>query len=351
GEFEAAEKIYRDLITKDGTDLDARLGLSYTLYKKRNLRDAYDAAARVLALEPMSARAHALLGSTLLAAGDFPLSIEEFRTAISFNQDEALAIAGLSMIHFYENRPQIALIGMRRALEIEPNEPDFIFNYAQSAARSERYREAADAYERFLRTAPRTDADRRARIRGLIDFLRYIGNHSDLYTPGGAAQTVAKFELANNRPLLQVYINGSKQPLNFVVDTGSGMCVVSTAAAQKLGVKEVARGGLVRGIGGGGRFEIIYGFLGNLRIGDARIANVPVYLRDFHNTQEPVDGYIGLSVLSKYLASIDYGKHEMTLVRDDQPRAQPTPAPTPAGQTAGTPQPSPSPAPLPPGVF
>ncbi|HEX8180627.1 MAG TPA: aspartyl protease family protein [Pyrinomonadaceae bacterium] len=349
GEFEAAEKIYRDLITKDAADLNARLGLSYTLYKKRNLRDAYDAAARVLAVEPMSARAHALLGSTLLAAGDFPLSIEEFRTAISFNQDEALAIAGLSMIHFYENRPQIALIGLRRALEIEPNEPDFIFNYAQSAARSERYREAADAYERFLRTAPRTDADRRARIRGLIDFLRYIGNHSDLYAPGGAAQTVAKFELANNRPLLEVYINGSKQPLHFVVDTGSGMCVVSTVAAQKLGVKEVARGGLARGIGGGGRFEIIYGFLGNLRIGDARIANVPVYLRDFHNTQEPVDGYIGLSVLSKYLASIDYGKREMTLVRDDQPRAQPTPAPPPAGQTAGTPQPTPTP--LPPGVF
>jgi hypothetical protein len=121
------------------------------------------------------------------------------------------------------------------------------------------------------------------------------------------------------------------------------MCVISTAAAEKLGVRPVARGGLARGVGGGGRFEIVYGFLNSLRVGDVRISNVPVYLREFHNTQEPVDGYIGLSVLSKYLASIDYGRRELTLVRDDQPRVQQQPPQTDA--------PSPTPPPLPPGVF
>ena len=351
GEFDAAEKIYRELITKDAADTDARLGLSYALYKKRNLRDAFDAAARVIAVEPTSPRAHALLGSTLLASGDFLLSIEEFRTALSFKQDEALAIAGLSMVHFYENRPQIALIGLRRALELEPGEPDYMFNYAQAAARTEHYREAADAYERFLRIAPRTDADRRARIRGLIDFLRYLGAQGQLYDPGGADRSVIPFDLANSRPVVSVYINGSKKPLRFVVDTGSGMCVVSIAAAEKYNVKAVARGGLARAVGGGGRFEIVYGFLNSLRIGDARITNIPVYLREFHNAQEPVDGYIGLSVLAKYLASIDYGKREMTLVRDDQPRVTQlaSAAEQDAAQAAAAA--APAPTPLPAGVF
>jgi tetratricopeptide (TPR) repeat protein len=327
GEFETAERIYRELITKDTQDNEARLGLSYTLYKQRRLRDAYDAAARVLAVEPTSARAHALLGSSLLAVGDFQLSVEEFRTALSFKPDEALAIAGISMIQFYENRPAYALMGLRRAMELDPDEPDYVFNYAQSAARSERYREAADAYERFLRIAPRTDSDRRARIRGLIDFLRYIGAQGELYEPGGAARSAITFELVNSRPIVQVFLNGNmKQPLRFVVDTGSGMCVVSLTAAQKLGLRAVARGGLARAVGGGGRFEIVYGFLTSLRIGEARIASVPIYLREFHNTQEPVDGYIGLSVLAKYLASVDYGRREMTLVRDDQPRVPPLPS-------------------------
>ena len=87
-----------------------------------------------------------------------------------------MAIAGLAMIDFYENRTlRLHREKLRRAVSIDPDEPDYIFSLGQAAARSERYKEAADAYERFLMIAPRTDAERRARIRGLIDFLRYLG--------------------------------------------------------------------------------------------------------------------------------------------------------------------------------
>jgi len=114
-----------------------------------------------------------------------------------------------------------------------------------------------------------------------------------------------------------VRVNGSKEALRFVIDTGAGMCVISTKAADKLGLKPVARGGLARAVGGVGRFEIVYGFLQSLHVGDARVERVPVYIRQFFNEQEPVDGYIGLSVLGKYLATIDYGAHTMNLRRGD----------------------------------
>ena len=60
-------------------------------------------------LDPLSARAHALLGSAILAAGDFRNSVEEFRTALALKEDEALAIAGLAMVDFYENRLSLAV--------------------------------------------------------------------------------------------------------------------------------------------------------------------------------------------------------------------------------------------------
>ena len=44
---------------------------------------------------------------------------------------------------------------------MDPDEPDYLFNLGQAAARSEKYKEAADAYERFLVVAPKTDIDRR----------------------------------------------------------------------------------------------------------------------------------------------------------------------------------------------
>ncbi|HZG51765.1 MAG TPA: aspartyl protease family protein [Pyrinomonadaceae bacterium] len=320
GEFEVAEKIYRALVERNPKDAASRLGLSFALLKQRRLRDAYDHAARVLALDPTSARAHALLGSALLASGDFRLSIEEFRTALTFKEDEALAIAGLSMINFYENRAAVALAGLRRAVYLDPHEPDYVFFFAQAAARTERYREAADAYEEFLRIAPLTDTDRRARIRGLISFLRYLGAQRQLYLTGGSARATIPFELVNNRPIINVRLNGSKTPLRFVVDTGSGMCVLSMRTAESLNIKPVAQGGMARAVGGGGRFDIVYGFLTSLQMDEVRIENVPVYIRHFNHQQEPVDGYIGLSVLVKYLASFDYSTQQMTLVRQsDRP--------------------------------
>jgi len=315
GDFERAEKLYREVLAKDDQDLEARLGLSQALLKQRRLQDAFDHAARVAALNPLSARAHALLGSAILAGGDFPLSVEEFRTALALNENEAMAIAGLAMVDYYENRTGSCINGLRRAADIDPDEPDYVFNLGQAAARSERYKEAADAYERFLVIAPRTDAERRARIRGLIDFLRYLGQQGSLYNIGGSDRSVLEFEAPDYRPIIKLRINGSKEYLRFVLDTGSGMSVLSDETARKLGIRAVARGGLARAVGGGGRFEIVYGYLNSIDIGEIRVMNVPVYIRHFYDERNPVDGYLGIAALSRLLAAVDYGTRRLTFVR------------------------------------
>src|SRR5215213_8265507 len=318
GDYTEAEKIFRELLGKDAHDNEARLGLSFALLKQRNLQGAYDNAARVIMGDPLSARAHALLGSAILSAGEFRLSVEEFRTALALDENEALAVAGLAMVDFYENRLPLALPALRKAVSMDPDEPDYVFNLGQAAARSEKYKEAADSYERFLVIAPKTDTDRRARILGLIDFLRYLGRQGSLYVPSGEYRSTIPFETTDNRPILDVRINGKKEPLKFVLDTGSGMSVVSEETAKRLGVKPVAKGGLARAVGGGGKFEIVYGFLNSIEIGNARVSNVPVYIRKFFDNHLPVDGYLGLSVVAKYLTSIDYGTRQMSLVRQHQ---------------------------------
>jgi predicted aspartyl protease len=269
-------------------------------------------------LDPLSARAHALLGTAILGAGEFRLSVEEFRTALALDENEALAVAGLAMVDFYENRLPLALPALRKAVNMDPNEPDYVFHLGQAAARSEKYKEAADSYERFLLIAPKTDTDRRARILGLIDFLRYLGRQGSLYIPSGDYRSAVSFEATDNRPILQIRVNGQREPLRFVLDTGSGMSVVSEQTAKRLGIKPVAKGGLARAVGGGGKFEIVYGFLQSIEIGNAKISNVPVYIRKFFDNQIPVDGYLGLSVVAKFLTSIDYGTRRMALVRQHQ---------------------------------
>jgi len=318
GEYPQAEKIFRELLEKDAHDKEARLGLSFTQLKQRNLQAAYDNAARVIMLDPLSARGHALLGSAILGAGEFRLSVEEFRTALALNPDEALAVAGLAMVDFYENRLAAAINGLRRAASMDADEPDYVFSLGQAAARSEKYKEAADAYERFLIIAPKTDTDRRERILGLIAFLRYLGKQGSLYVTAGDDRATISFEATDNRPILQVRINGGKELLKFVLDTGSGMSVISEETAKRLNIRPVARGGMARAVGGGGKFEIVYGYLSSIEMGEARVENIPVYIRKFFDTNIPVDGYLGLSVVAKYLTSLDYGTRRMSLVRQNQ---------------------------------
>lgn len=327
--FAEAEKIYRHLLDKDQADKDARLGLSFALIKQLKLQDAYEHAAQVIAADPLSARAFSLLGTSLLRSGEFRNSVEALYTAVKFDQKQALAIAGLSEIEYFENRSRTAYEGLRRAISLEPNEPDYYVSLARACSRLELYTEAADSYQRFLEVSPKTDAERRARIKGLIDFYRYLGT-TKINRASGKEMVTVPFELINNRPFIKIMING-KGPFRFVIDTGASMSVLSDKTADRLGVKPVAKGGSARAIGGSGTFPILYGLLDSMQMGETRIDTVPIYIRTVHSTAdtpeaERSDGYIGLSVLSQYAVTLDYKSKEMLLdrtpLRDEQLASQ-----------------------------
>jgi tetratricopeptide (TPR) repeat protein len=309
GNFDAAEKTYRALVEKDQADTKARLGLSFTLMKRGALQGAFEEAARVVALEPLNGRAHSLMGTAMLRSGEFRQSIESFYTALKFDQKDPLAWAGLSEIAYFENYTKNAYDGLRRAIELDPNEPDYYVSLARTCSRLELYNEAADAYQRFLDVSPRTDAERRARIRGLIDFYRYLGA-TRIHRSAGQVVSQTSFDLIQNRPFVNVMLNG-KGPFRFVIDTGASLSVISDRAAQRLGLRPVARGGMARAIGGSGSFPIIYALLDSVELGGMRVDTVPVYIRTVHSAPdvsdaERADGYIGLSMLANFLVSIDY---------------------------------------------
>src|SRR5262249_40245607 len=55
--------------------------------------------------------------------------------------------------------------------------------------------------------------------------------------------------------------------------------------------------------------------LSSLEIGDVRVEHVPVYIRRFYDDKATVDGYLGLSIISKFITAIDYGERTFSLVR------------------------------------
>jgi len=263
-----------------------------------------------------NARAYALVGLALLNFGDFRHAETILNNSLTLDHNEALGWYGLGMLDFYENRIKDGLSRLESAAYLDAEDSDIIFSLAQVYARDEKYKEAAEAYDKFLRISPFSDVERRDRIKGLIAFLSYLGNKQDLYVvEGDQAQTVLPIELARDRPIIEVTVNNRPDKLRFVLDTGSGISVISDDTAARLKINPVSKGGLARAVGGNGKFDIVYGFLKNVSMGNVKVRNVPVYIRKFHDDGEKIDGYIGLSLISKFLTTVDYGDAKFTLTK------------------------------------
>lgn len=323
GNMADAEVLLRRAVRQNPVDSKAKLNLSYLLLKTRGFSEAYEIAVEIAKSDPQNSRAFALIGVTLLNFGNFKEAQIFLAKSYLLDKQEPLAWFGAGMLDFYENRIFVSLPKLQEAEYLDPGEPDFVISLAQVMARAEKYKEAGSAYQRFLEVSPSNDTERRNRIKGLISFLRYLGNKQKLYqvTSGANASTVP-MELVNLRPIIEIGIGDKNEKFRFVLDTGSGISVISNQMAEKLKMKPVSRGGLASAIGGDGKFEIVYGFLKSINIGETKIRNVPVYIRKFHDEGSHVDGYIGLSLISKFLTTVDYGNLTFTLTRTSQESKQ-----------------------------
>ncbi len=330
GHFEKAAKIFLELTKTRPTDVHARLGASLAFFKLQNYEMGFDQAFEVLKFDPNNARAHALTGLTLLRSGFVLQAIGELNRAVAANPKEALAYGGFAEIDYYENRAKDSRTKAYYAYSLDPEEPDYLITYARACSRLEMFGEAADAYDRFLQIAPRTDSERRDRIRGLIQFYRELSGMR-LHQISGAKSSTVQFWLGSDRrPYVRVKING--RDANLVVDTGSGFTVIAAASAKRLRVSALARGGNSQGVGGTGKFQIIYGLISAINVGGVRMDYVPCFIREFHASgerplEEKADGFIGLSVLSNFLTEIDYGARSMRLTRNSEATQSAAPGP------------------------
>jgi len=113
-------------------------------------------------------------------------------------------------------------------------------------------------------------------------------------------------------PTVKSKVNGSRE-LDFILDTGAQMTVLSSEMAKKLNVKPLVSGS--RGAGAGGEFSVDLGMIDSLQLGDIVIKNVPVAIIDSRKltfklfgfmTIFKIDGIIGLPLLKQFDVIFDY---------------------------------------------
>ena len=125
-----------------------------------------------VAVAPGSIRARHFLGLALYKQGRLDEAIVEYRAAIEKSEGkyaEAHYNLGVALLELA--RPDAAEQEFRLAIEQEKTAwPEAQYNLAKALERQNRFRDAADAYEAYLRLAP--DAADAKTTREYIDYLR-----------------------------------------------------------------------------------------------------------------------------------------------------------------------------------
>ncbi|MGN6517486.1 MAG: aspartyl protease family protein [Rhizomicrobium sp.] len=140
---------------------------------------------------------------------------------------------------------------------------------------------------------------------------------TDFAIAGNAKETTFPFKLINNHIFADVKVNG-KGPYQFIFDTG-GVNLVTPPLGKALGL---AAEGHMQGNGAGsGHMDVQLTKVSSLQLGDAVVkdqvfAEIPL---DSMSSIEGVSlpGMVGFETFRRFVTRIDYGAHEMTLIRPD----------------------------------
>ena len=132
---------------------------------------------------------------------------------------------------------------------------------------------------------------------------------------GKADVTRVPFIITDPLPLIAAKVNG--RPVNFLIDTGAAELFVDPDLVKKANIHrfgETTR----KGYAGGLKVKTGAGRIDSVTLGQTTIHNVPVQILNTKRFSavaqgKRVDGVLGTSLLSHFLATLDYPKGELVL--------------------------------------
>jgi hypothetical protein len=145
----------------------------------------------------------------------------------------------------------------------------------------------------------------------LLDLMRSFGERKPygLEWADGARETALPFARKDPLPLVSVELEGRE--LLCFIDTGADMFILDTETARELGIAPIASS--LSQFGGGRSSELAFGRASSLRLGEARLSDVPIAILPLRRFSEGlagggcrIEGALGTGLLKRFLPTIDY---------------------------------------------
>jgi predicted aspartyl protease len=177
-----------------------------------------------------------------------------------------------------------------------------------------RYEMAAGAFSSYLNLLPNRDkSEKAAWARAQVRFLESFEGLTPLELAAPERRVhIVPFRLVRDKIVVKARINGRHQ-LDFVVDTGSEMTVISQRQAQRIGLQPITYV-QTAGVGELGLRALQVGRLDSFQVGTLVMKNVPVLLKNPPLRDMPTRESEGFSPLALGMSmTIDYRLRLLTL--------------------------------------
>ncbi len=262
---------------------------------------------------PDQAETLALLGDVSFRRADFETSEGYFSAAIAANPNCARAHLGLGRLDLLHFRRVSALQHMVAAYSLNPNDPETVLAY--SSAVSDPTQEAS-LLQRYLAVGKGLSREALESALGRLQLLQRLGSRKLGLLDGPNGSYRLRMTDWVPQPgsarglLLAVSINGGK-PLRLLLDTGAPGIVISSRAAEGLGLEFLAEAGL-RGVGESG-IETRKTLADSVRVGDLHLRNCVVEVAN-GAVADQVDGVVGATLFQRFIIRLDARRRILELL-------------------------------------
>jgi Flp pilus assembly protein TadD/predicted aspartyl protease len=312
---EALEAFTRAKASGTGeTAAAAARGVVQSLLRTGEFHRAYQEAESMLREMPRSAEGLAIYGDALWAVGRFEESEKAMKDGLALDPANTRARHGEARVMAARSRLEQAIEDVQAALGVNPSEAEFHHTLGAIYQRMGSYEQAAAAFTNYLNLLPNRDKSEKAMwARAQVKYLQSFEGRTPLEVVPSARQIhIVPFRLQKEKIIVKARVNG-RHTMDFVVDTGSEMTVMSQRQAERIGVPPITYVQSA-GVGELGLRPLQVGRLDSFQVGTLTMKNVPVLLKNPALRGMPTRESEGFSPLALGMSmSIDYRLRLLTL--------------------------------------
>ena len=296
--------------------MEARAGVIRSSLRTAEFLLASESASTLFRAAPKDPEVLALYGDARWAMGQFGEAEAAYAASLAVDPAHARGRRGQARVLAARGRLEDALAEARAAVATAPDDPETHQTLSYVFERMRRFEEAASSLVSCINLLPNKDTSEQAALaRSGVKFLRSFGDHTPyaMLPADRERRHTIPFRIVNDKIIVQAKINGNRDRVDFVIDTGAESTVLSRRVAQRYSIVELVTT-LSAGVGDVGLRSLQLGRLDSIEIGSLKVQNVPVMIKNPPLSEMPSREPEAFSPLTLGLSmSVDYGRRLLTI--------------------------------------